>query len=286
LEEKFSLFNTLATLPGDGDDVYVAKINESAGDIIQDTKGNDTIQLLTATGTEVTISLTQPTLGTIGISKQDDSLIIDIDANGIIDPELDLTIAGYFNQLDTKNGFIEQVANFSGDDILSFLPPSKDSDGENSSDKLGSTVYRFFNPTLGVHFYTADKNERDYVRDNLNNYNYEGESYVTVDPVTGNSPEEVYRFFNSTTGVHLYTTNGNERDYIIDNLDNFAYEDVKFYAYETEVEGTVPIHRFYEPIIGVHFYTPNEVEKTYVENNLSNYTYESIAYYAFPISDV
>ncbi|WP_052055708.1 Calx-beta domain-containing protein [Myxosarcina sp. GI1] len=147
-------------------------------------------------------------------------------------------------------------------------------------------VYRFFNPTAGAHFYTADKVERDYVRDNLDNYDYEGESYVTVDPVSGSSPEEVYRFFNSTTGVHLYTTDENERDYIINNLDNFAYENIKFHAYETEIAGTVPIYRFYEPTIGVHFYTPNEDEKTYVENNLSNYTYEGIAYYAFPISDV
>ena len=146
--------------------------------------------------------------------------------------------------------------------------------GANSS----STVYRFFNPTAGVHFYTADTAERDYVRDNLNNYDYEGESYITADPLTG-SPDAVYRFFNSTTGVHLYTTDENERDYIIDNLDNFVYEDVKFYAYETEASGTVPVYRFYEPTIGVHFYTPNEGEKTSVEDNLPNYNYEGIAYY-------
>ena len=137
-----------------------------------------------------------------------------------------------------------------------------------------------------MHFYTADSNESDFVLENLDNYVYEGESYVTVDPVTGNNPEEVYRFFNSTTGVHLYTTDENERDYIIDNLDNFAYEDVKFHAYETEIEGTVAVHRFYEPNIGVHFYTPNEGEKTYVEDNLSNYSYEGIAYYAYPMSEI
>ena len=158
--------------------------------------------------------------------------------------------------------------------------------GSQSSEGLGSTVYRFFNPAAGVHFYTADENERNYVRDNLNNYAFEGESYATVDPVTGNSPEAVYRFFNSTTGVHLYTTDENERDYIVDNLNNFTYENVKFYAYETEEAETVPVYRFYEPTIGVHFYTPNESEKTFVEDNLANYTYEGIAYHAFPASEI
>ena len=149
----------------------------------------------------------------------------------------------------------------------------------------GSTVYRFFNSSAGVHFYTPSETEKDYVDNNLENYTYEGESYVTVDHLTGNSAEAVYRFFNSTTGVHLYTTSESERDYIIDNLSNFAYEDITFYAYETEQVGTIPIYRFYEPTIGVHFYTPNEVEKTFVEENLFNYNYEGIAYYAYPIND-
>ncbi len=144
-----------------------------------------------------------------------------------------------------------------------------------------SEVYRFFNSSLGAHFYTADKNERDYIANNLNDYSYEGVSYATADHLTGNSSESVYRFFNSTTGVHLYTTNENERDSIIDNLSNFTYEGPKFYAYEQPIEGTTAVHRFYEPNIGVHFYTPNEAEKIFVEENLPNYTYEGIAYYAF-----
>ena len=107
----------------------------------------------------------------------------------------------------------------------------------------------------------------------------EGESYASVEQSTG---EEVYRFFNSQMGVHLYTTSEVERDSIIETLDNFSYEGVKFYAYETQIDNSVPVYRFYEPTIGVHFYTPNEAEKTYVEDNLPNYNFEGIAYYAFP----
>ena len=95
--------------------------------------------------------------------------------------------------------------------------------------------------------------------------------------------EEVYRFFNPSTGVHLYTTSERERDFIIANLSNFQFEGVKFYAYETNVEGSIPVYRFFEPTLGVHFYTPNEREKTFVQENLSNYNFEGIAYYALPI---
>ena len=148
-------------------------------------------------------------------------------------------------------------------------------------DNSESTVYRFFDPSVGGHFYTADETERNYVVENLPNYKFEGESYTTVDPMTGG--QEVYRFFNPTTGVHLYTTNETERDSIINTLPNFKFEGVKFYAYETQVEGSIPVYRFYEPTLGVHFYTPNEVEKENVRQNLLNYNFEGIAYYALPV---
>lgn len=446
---------------GGGDDIYELDPETAAGSQIQDTGGNDTLNLITIDYPEqeiqsdlegeikpeqqqANLSLSQPTKNTIGLKRENSTLIIDIDRDGDADSEGDLSILNYFNDsgTDAGVGFIENVANLSGTDIINFLkngakpPPNSGtslqgtSDSEeltgdsgddtligaggddtlrggkgkdrldggvgndiidggvgadtltgsegsdtfvgnltelngdlitdftaedvllvkdanfasenltvtnnsaildidtdlngtsdftltlegdftaaefviepgsspNSSDTFitinnstinsekarGSTVYRFFNPLAGVHFYTADGNESDYVRNNLDNYVYEGESYVTVDPVTGDSPEEVYRFFNSTTGVHLYTTDENERDYIVDNLNNFVYENVKFHAFEIEVADTVPIHRFYEPNIGVHFYTPNEGEKIHVENNLSNYTYEGIAYYAYPIGN-
>lgn len=161
-----------------------------------------------------------------------------------------------------------------------------------------TTVYRFFDPVAGGHLYTADVKERNFVRENLDNYVYEGATYQAVDPLLGTQDtsgsqagaEEVYRFFNPSKGVHLYTTNEVERDSIIENLDNFVYEGIKFYAYGTPkegsmppVEGSMPIHRFYEPTLGVHFYTPSEVEKNSVMENLDNYTYEGIAYYAMPL---
>ncbi|MGL5942237.1 MAG: hypothetical protein ACRC2S_18060 [Waterburya sp.] len=92
-----------------------------------------------------------------------------------------------------------------------------------------SVIHRFYNPTSGIHFYTGDEVEKDYVRNNLNNYTYEGESYLSV--AENFQAEEVYRFFNSQTGVHLYTTSEVEKDFIMESLDNFSYEGIAYYAF-------------------------------------------------------
>ena len=148
-------------------------------------------------------------------------------------------------------------------------------------DNSESNVYRFLNPSVGVHFYTSSEGERQNVEENLPIYSSEGESYKSVDPTTG--AREVYRFLNPATGVHLYTTDRGERDNIIENIDSFQFEGVQFYAYDTPVEGSIPVYRFLEPSLGVHFYTPNEGEKDFVQANLPNYNFEGVAYYALPV---
>jgi hypothetical protein len=161
--------------------------------------------------------------------------------------------------------------------------PDEDNNTIDSSDIRGSTVFRFFDSSAGVHFYTASETERDFVNNNLDNYELEGESYATVNPENLEDAAAIYRFFNPVTGEHLYTGNETERDSIINNLANFEFEDVAFYAFETNVENTIPVYRFYEPTIGVHFYTADEAERTFVTENLSNYNFEGIAYYALPV---
>lgn len=179
-------------------------------------------------------------------------------------------------QLDAGLLLGEDDVEISGND----LPVSLLNSGE-------TTVFRFFDSSSGGHFYTVDEFEKEFVEENLDNYAFEGESYETMDPTTGAEGEEVYRFFNPTTGVHLYTTSEIERDSVLENLDNFVFEGAKFYAFETQVDGSIPVYRFYEPTLGVHFYTPNEFEKDSVIENLDNYDFEGIAYYAMPLgSDV
>ncbi len=281
---------------GGGDDTYKLDADTAAGSIIRDTAGGDSLELNNGT-----LSLAQPAANTIGLARGNTTLIIDLNQDGIIDPEQDLSILDYFaeSSAEAGNGFIENVANLSGNDILNLLPPGEsvevdnidvsnpeeeNQNDNNNNNKTGSssTVYRFLNPDVGVHFYTANEVERDAVLE-LPNYTFEGESYNTVDPLSGNA-EDVYRFFNTNTGVHLYTTDENERDYITDNLAEFTFEGTAFSAYETEAEGTIPIYRFFNGTTGAHFYTPSIGEKDSVEANLPDFAFEGVAYHAFPLN--
>lgn len=154
--------------------------------------------------------------------------------------------------------------------------------GMEPDDSEGSTVYRFFNTNSNAHLYTTSEVEREFIEDNLSEYSFEGESYLSVDPLTGTpEPKPVYRFFNQDTGVHLYTISEAEKTSIMKNLANFNFEGEAFYAYETQIEGTIPVYRFYDSTIGTHLYTTSSVEREFVKNNLPNYTPEGIAYYAY-----
>jgi hypothetical protein len=156
--------------------------------------------------------------------------------------------------------------------------------GIEPEDSEGSTVYRFYNTNSSAHLYTTSEIEREFIEDNLSEYTFEGESYLSVDPLTGSpEPKPVYRFFNQDTGVHLYTISEVEKKSIMQNLGNYTFEGEAFYAYETQIEGTIPVYRFYNGRIGAHLYTTSPVEKEFVENNLSDYQSEGIAYYTFEV---
>ncbi|MEL6494200.1 MAG: peroxidase family protein [Cyanobacteria bacterium J06623_7] len=75
-------------------------------------------------------------------------------------------------------------------------------------------VYRFFNHNTGAHFYTISEIERDFVRDNLNNYDFEGIAYHAYDNSQSNTTE-VYRLYHQRDDFHLYTTSISERDALL-----------------------------------------------------------------------
>ena len=159
-------------------------------------------------------------------------------------------------------------------------------DGEiiNPPDEDNLVVFRFLNNDTGVHLYTSSTTERDVILDTLPNFDFEGESYLSVDSLTGNpEPSRVYRLLNEDTGTHLYTISEVERQSVEDNLSNFTLESESFFAYEEQQAGTIPIYRFYNNETGAHFYTSSDVERQSVENDLPNYNSEGIAYYAFPV---
>ena len=195
-------------------------------------------------------------------------------------------LEGVIETLATSNDeTLEQIVLVPTEESIQFLESINGGDDPvGETDNGRQDVYRFFNGQTGVHFYTASAVERDNVIDNLPDYNLEGVAYQVEDPLTGtNGANVVHRFLNQDTGIHVYTIDEVERNFIDDNLTNYQYEGEVFAAYTSQVAGTIPVHRFYNSQIDAHFYTPSEIEREMVENDLPNYDYEGIAYYAYPV---
>ena len=155
------------------------------------------------------------------------------------------------------------------------------------AEDLGSDeiMYRFYNPEFGIHLYTTDINERDFIVDQLDSYTFEGAVYKTEDPTGSADSTDVYRF-NVAGGGYFYTADEVEKDYIVENLGHYSLETSSFAASKEETISNVPVYRFYEPTIGTHFFTSDEVEANYVIGNLTNYDYEGVAYYVRPIDSI
>lgn len=91
-------------------------------------------------------------------------------------------------------------------------------------------VFRFYNTQTGVHFYTASEAERDTVRATLSQYNYEGIAYTAYENDSGGKHEALYRFYNTETGAHFYTTSEQEVATVVQTLQQFKYEGIAYYV--------------------------------------------------------
>ena len=95
----------------------------------------------------------------------------------------------------------------------------------------------------------------------------------------------VYRFFNSSTGAHFFTTSTAERDNVSANLSPpFSLEGTAFSVASAFSPGLTPVHRFYNTRSGVHFYTISETERANVVATLPYYNYEGVAYHASQVA--
>ena len=164
---------------------------------------------------------------------------------------------------------------------------------------LLTDVHRFYQYEKGFHLYTADSNEIDSVRDRSSagelSYNYESEKYrvlasenntVTGEKIEGVEP--IYRFFNTQTGAHLYTMNETEKNYIQDNLSNYSFEGVKYYAFESEPQEieTIPVYRMLNTQSGAHLFSSDANEISYIEENLPHFSMENNGNAAFHVFEL
>ncbi|MFP8777856.1 DUF1566 domain-containing protein [Hydrogenophaga sp. RWCD_12] len=90
----------------------------------------------------------------------------------------------------------------------------------------------------------------------------------------------VFRFFNTRTSAHFYTTSTVERDRVLSTAPYMSLDGPAFDASGTDIPGLSPVHRFYNTQTGVHFYTISEAERAHIAATLPQFTYEGIAYHA------
>lgn len=90
---------------------------------------------------------------------------------------------------------------------------------------------------------------------------------------------DVYRFWSSEYRHHFYTISSVERDAVIANDPNWAYEGVAYQAFPGIAVDTTPLFRFYSPVFRGHFYTTNASERDLIIGTDSNWDYEGISYY-------
>ncbi len=94
----------------------------------------------------------------------------------------------------------------------------------------------------------------------------------------------VYRFYNTQTTAHFYTTSETEKANVLATMPQFHLEGTAFHGASASSPGLSPVYRFYNYQTGVHFYTISESEKNSVLANLPQFVLEGPAYYASQVS--
>jgi uncharacterized protein (DUF1800 family) len=92
-------------------------------------------------------------------------------------------------------------------------------------------VYRFYNKNTGTHFYTQSETEKNYVLATYPVFVFEGPVYYAPPAADQGGSTALFRFYNTRTGAHFYTTSANERDKVLATWPWFAYESVAYYVF-------------------------------------------------------
>lgn len=161
-------------------------------------------------------------------------------------------------------------------------------------------VYRFYNDRDKAFFYTTNAAERDmiirestdpsYTPDNgVWPYFYQGATFEEAHSSNGSVP--VYRFYNTKTGHHFFTTSASERDMVqrestdpnygqAGPLWTFVYEGEAFRAFtDANHADATAVYRFYSPSLDRHFFTASADEAAQIRLT-GLWTDEGVGYWA------
>jgi hypothetical protein len=146
-------------------------------------------------------------------------------------------------------------------------------------------IYRYYNDILISHFFTTDSFEKAFLESKEINTAWRNEGtawYAHATQETDTLP--VYRFYCFPLGIHLYTMNANEKNFLMANS-NWRYEGIAFYAYAKQNSNTVPVYRLYNIYLRRQLLTTDADEANALASNPS-WRNEGIAFYVLTELDL
>lgn len=165
---------------------------------------------------------------------------------------------------------VEALANSTGDDQAGVgITPTT----------TGVQVFRFFDTSTGTHFYTSSVSERDQTIAARVDLTYEGVGLNAQSQTSDPAAAPVFRFFDTHSGSHFYTTSATERDGLRTGTTGLTYEGVAFYENTVATAADTAVYRFFDKVDGTHFYTPNQNEYAGVLATRGDLVNEGIAFY-------
>lgn len=139
------------------------------------------------------------------------------------------------------------------------------------------TLYRFYRPSSGTHFYSTRKSERNTVIGDPQ-FRYEGAAaYVLSASSTASGTSALNRFRRPSSGTHFYTSRPAEYQQVL-TMSQYKLDGVAAKVYTSPGTGRVAMHRFFHPATGTHFYSATASEVASVKKQ-PGYRYEGVAYY-------
>lgn len=92
--------------------------------------------------------------------------------------------------------------------------------------------------------------------------------------------DSVFRFFDSTSGIHLYSAAPQEYEPLLNEQGNFTFE-AESYVSVDPLSGGSEVSRFRNTTTGAYLYTIFETEKDFITNSLDDYVLEGSQFNAF-----
>ena len=80
----------------------------------------------------------------------------------------------------------------------------------------------------------------------------------------------------------------NEKGYILDNFANYNFENIKYYAFESEPENidTIPVYRMMNNQSGAHLFTIDQSEIDTIQATLPHFAMENNGEAAFHVFEL